>query len=291
MILPFPTPTSSQAAPLRSVAADSPVHRDVGGVAIFEGGLADAARLCLDWIDTGDGGRVATANLDFLALARKDVHLRQLLGACHLVVADGAPVAWLARLAGSSLTRRAGGVDLVTALLESSDARGSLRVALYGATPEVAIEARRAIETRHPKAQVVAVLSPPFRDRTPHEEAHDRRELQAAAPELVLVALGCPKQEHVISRYYDAIPSALWVGVGGTLDILAGRRRRAPRLLQRLGLEWFARFTQEPGRLWRRYFLRDLPFLVAVAPRCLWTGLANRVARRASAENVRSSEP
>ncbi len=287
VIVPAPTATSPT-APGRPVAADSPAHKEVGGVAIFEGGLADAARLCLDWIDSGDGGRVATANLDFLALARKDTHLRQLLGSCHLVVADGAPVAWLARLAGSRRTRRTGGVDLVTALLESSEAREGLRVALYGATPEVGQEARRVIEARHPNARVVAVMSPPFRDRTPLEEAQDCRELQAAAPELVLVALGCPKQEHVISRYYDAIPSALWLGVGGTLDIIAGRRRRAPRLLQRLGLEWFARFAQEPGRLWRRYFLRDLPFFVAVAPRCLWAGLASRLAQRASAVNVRS---
>ena len=98
---------------------------------------------------------------------------------------------------------------------------------------------------------------------------------------LVLVALGCPYQEQVIARYYEAAPAAVWIGVGGTLDILAGRTRRAPRLLQRLGLEWLARLAQEPRRLWRRYLLRDVPALVAATPACVASGLRTLAGRRA----------
>ncbi len=260
----------------RPVASRSDTHLPVGGVPIFDGALADAVGLCVDWMDAGHGGRVATANLDFLAIARRDVHLRQLLADSHLVVADGAPVAWLARLEGGAQTGRVGGVDLVAGLLESSTARGSLRVALYGGAPEVSQRARAEIERLYPAVRVVAAISPPYGDRPPHEVALDREHLRSAAPELVLVALGCPKQERVIGEFYEAVPGAVWIGVGGTLDIIAGDRRRAPRYLQRLGLEWASRLAQEPTRLWRRYLLRDLPVFVTLLP----SGLAAAARRR-----------
>lgn len=262
------TPASPDDGSIRDIAGTSARHFPLGGVAIFEGDIDEATRLCVDWIDAGDGGRVATANLDFLALARHNPNLRDHLYSSHLVVADGAPVAWLARAGGASRTRRVGGVDLVESLLAAGTRRGGLRVALYGGEPDVSRATAEAIPRRFPGVNVVAAITPPFRELSAAEEAAERQQLLAAAPELVLVALGCPKQEAFIARSYQVAPQAVWIGVGGTLDILTGRRRRAPRLLQRLGLEWAARLIQEPGRLWRRYLLRDLPVLLAVAPGC-----------------------
>ncbi len=88
--------------------------------------------------------------------------------------------------------------------------------------------------------------------------------------------MGCPKQERLIARYFDAAPAAVWIGVGGTLDFYAGRTRRAPRWMQAIGLEWVMRLAQEPRRLWRRYLLHDIPTLVRVTPACLRLRLGGR---------------
>ena len=245
--------------------------------------MDDAARLCVDWIAERRGGRIATANLDFLAVARRDGSLKRLLAGCHLVVADGVPVMWLARLVGATRVARIGGADLVTEVLDRGNRRGALHVALYGSTDSVARDAQREIERRFPNVRVVSIINPPFREQTPEEEARDCESIRAASPGLVLVALGCPKQERLIERYFHAAPGAVWIGVGGTLDFLAGRRRRAPGFLQQAGLEWAVRLMQEPRRLWRRYLLRDLPVLIAVAPSCVLTALRRATGVRGGA--------
>ncbi len=215
------------------------------------------------------GARVATANLDFLAIARRDSRLAQLLRRSHLVVADGAPVVWLARLVGAGRVQRVPGVDFVGQLCAAGAERGGVRIVLYGGAPEVADRARARIESSFPGATVVEQIPPPFRELTAEEESEERARVAAANPELVLVALGCPKQERLIARYFDAAPGAVWIGVGGTLDFYAGRTRRAPRWVQALGMEWAMRLVQEPRRLWRRYLLHDIPTLARVAPACL----------------------
>ena len=243
-------------------------HVRVGPLAVLDGGLHDATAFCLEAIGSGSGARVATANLDFVALARHDAQLREDLARSSLVVADGAPVAWLARAAGATRVSRITGVDLVARLLEEGAAQGGLRVAMYGGEEAVSEAAAAAIEADHPGVRVVARICPPYRELTEEERQSERAALRAAAPDLVLVALGCPKQERLIAEYGDAVPAAVWIGVGGTFDFFAGKRRRAPRALQATGLEWAVRLVQEPARLWRRYLLRDLPALAAVAPGC-----------------------
>lgn len=269
---------------MTAVEAGRPPHVRVGPVSIFNGDIEAAARFCVDRIRSGAGARVATANLDFLAQARGDATLRADLSDSTLVVADGAPVAWLGRMVGGGRTRRVPGVDLVAEICRLGTERrdGSvtpLRVALYGAEPEVAAEASAALTRAYPGTAVVLSISPPFRALSAEEEAEERARVAAARPELVLVALGCPKQERLIARYFQEAPQAVWIGVGGTFDFLAQRKRRAPRALQRAGLEWAFRLAQEPGRLWRRYVVRDLPALIALTPACVRQGARHALAR------------
>lgn len=259
------------------IAAERPVHRTgvrprhvpVGPLAVFDGGMDDAVGFCVEAVRSGSGARVATANLDFIALARSDALLREDLAHADLVVADGTPVVWLARMAGARRVGRVNGTNLATGLLERAASLGGLRVAMYGSEPDISRDAATWIEQTFPKASVVARLTPPFRQLTADERAVERVLLSEVAPHVVFVALGCPRQEHLIAEYYEAAPSAVWIGVGGSFDFFAGRRVRAPRLLQAVGLEWAVRLMQEPGRLWRRYLLRDIPALAAVLPGCL----------------------
>jgi N-acetylglucosaminyldiphosphoundecaprenol N-acetyl-beta-D-mannosaminyltransferase len=233
---------------------------DVGGVGIFDGCLEEAVDHLVGRLRAGHGARVATANLDFLALAQRNAALTRDLNASHLVVADGMPVVWLGKLNRGRRMRRVAGVDLVWALCAQVVEGRPLRVAIYGSTLDTAMVAASSIERRS-GARVVAIINPPFRHLDRLERDHYCRELVEAHPDLVLVALGCPRQERVIAEWFPELPSAVWVGVGGTLDFFAGRRRRAPGVAQRLGLEWLVRLAQEPVRLGPRYLGRDVPAL------------------------------
>jgi N-acetylglucosaminyldiphosphoundecaprenol N-acetyl-beta-D-mannosaminyltransferase len=139
-------------------------------------------------------------------------------------------------------------------------------VALYGSEPAIAGKAATELEARYEGVRIVTALCPPFRAQLAEEVAADLEALAAGKPDLVLVALGCPRQERFIAENFVAVPGAVWIGIGGTLDFYAGRRKRAPRAVQAVGCEWLTRLVQEPRRLWRRYLVDDLPGLVRLAP-------------------------
>lgn len=248
---------------------ERPPHVKISGVPILDGDQASALTFCRDALRLGCGARIATANLDFLALAMKDPALHANLAACDLVVADGAPVAWLARVAGARHVARVAGVDLVSGLLGLGTMQRPLRVAVYGSSETISERAAARIASDFPNVSIACRICPPFRALEADEIEAECSVLHDAAPDLVLVALGCPRQEQLIASYFDSAPKALWIGIGGTLDFLAGHRKRAPGLAQRAGLEWTIRLAQEPRRLWRRYLLRDIPALVRLVPASL----------------------
>ncbi len=254
-----------------SLVEPGPRHVPVGPLAVFDGGLDDAAAWCVERAAGGHGARVATANLDFVALARRNPQLREDLANCHLVVADGAPVAWMSRAAGGGKTRRTTGVDLVAAIAGRACAAGGIRVAMYGSLPEISAQAASNLSEAYPGFEVVARICPPFgQAQTAADVQREVEEIARTRPQLVLVALGCPRQERFIAEHFSAVPGAVWIGIGGTFDFYAGKRVRAPRLFQATGLEWAVRLIQEPRRLWRRYLVQDIPALLAVAPGCLF---------------------
>jgi N-acetylglucosaminyldiphosphoundecaprenol N-acetyl-beta-D-mannosaminyltransferase len=234
---------------------------------VFVGSADEVVAACVDKLQNRVGGRIATANLDFLAIARRDAGACELLERSSLVVADGAPVAWLASFKSRRRIERVAGVDLVGRLLEFKGR--SLRVVMYGGEEGISRQAASVLRARHPHIAVTERISPPFRELTSGERESDRERIRASNPDLVLVALGFPRQERLIADYYDCAPDALWLGIGGTFDFLAGRRARAPKALQRLGLEWTVRLVQEPGRLWRRYLLQDIPEAARLTAECV----------------------
>lgn len=251
-------------------------HVPIGPLRIFDGDLADATRWCVERIASGEGARVATANLDFVAHARKNNALRQDLADCHLVVADGAPLVWLGRMSGAPATRRTTGVDLVASIAAEAERAGGIRAAFYGSTEELSSGAAANLEAAYPGFTVVSRICPPFGSRPAADIDAEVQRLADARPQVILVALGCPRQERFIAEQFKAIPEAVWIGIGGTFDFYAGKRVRAPRFFQATGLEWAVRLVQEPRRLWRRYLVNDIPALMAVAPGCVRRGFAQR---------------
>jgi exopolysaccharide biosynthesis WecB/TagA/CpsF family protein len=196
---------------------------------------------------------LATANVNFLAQVQEDISLRSILVGSDLVVCDGTPLVWMSRLLGDPLPERVAGSDLVPLLLDLASSKGH-RVYFLGAKDEVLAEAEKRIREHWPALQIAGLYSPPFAPLDKMDHADICRRVREAKADILLVSLGCPKQEKWLSmNYLDAgVPVA--VGVGAAIDFLAGSVKRAPIWMRRCGLEWVFRIAQEPGRLAGRYW-------------------------------------
>jgi N-acetylglucosaminyldiphosphoundecaprenol N-acetyl-beta-D-mannosaminyltransferase len=212
----------------------------------------------------GEGGAVFTPNVDHVVLAEEDARLRDAYARVNLSLADGMPLVWASRVLGHPVPEKVSGSDFVPSLLERAADRG-WRVYFLGGAPGVAALARDKLRERLPRLQVVGVDAPRIDVDDPAEAlATQLVPIRAARPQLVLVALGAPKQEIWIDRVRDELRPAVLLGVGASLDFVAGTIPRAPSWMSQLGLEWFFRLTREPRRLWRRYLLRDPKFVLIV---------------------------
>ncbi len=213
---------------------------------------------------TGATHQIATVNVDFLVNALDDERLMRILRRADACLADGTPVVWAARLLGQPIAERVAGSDLVPRLVGEA-ARTGLRVHVFGATPAVAEQVRALVAERHPGAPFTIDPGPMFDDPADLDDSVIDA-IRAADPDVLLVALGNPKQELFIDSHRDRLGVPVSIGVGGSFDMMVGKRRRAPAWMQRAGLEWVYRAAQEPTRLGPRY-ARDirafLPLLVS----------------------------
>lgn len=197
-------------------------------------------------------GYIATANVDFVMQAQRDPELQRILLEADLVVADGNPIVWLSGWTGPRLKARVTGSDLVPMFAAMLAEEGGSLFNLGGA-PGVAEKAAAALQARHPGLRVAGCFSPPKADVLDmcHEEI--LRRLDETRPDLLLVAFGSPKQEKWVHLHARTLTVPVSIGVGGSLDFLAGAQKRAPAFVQRLGMEWLWRMLSDPRRLFRRY--------------------------------------
>lgn len=205
-------------------------------------------------------GYVVTLNGALLVQAARQPDLRDLVNGAGLVTADGVGVLLTARILGVDLRGRVAGIDLTLALLELAAAAG-YRVFLLGGAPGVAEAAAAEMRRRHPALRVVGTRHGYF---APDDEPRLVDEIRAAAPDVLLVALGAPRQERWMQRWCAELGVPVSIGVGGSLDVIAGRLPRAPMWMQRAGLEWLHRALREPRR-WA--VVRTIPPLFLLAAR------------------------
>jgi N-acetylglucosaminyldiphosphoundecaprenol N-acetyl-beta-D-mannosaminyltransferase len=220
---------------------------------------AEALARCVALAEERQPRYVVTPNPEFVVVARRDPELRRILNAADLSIPDGGGLLLAARLWGQPLREQVRGTDLVH-LLAAVGAPAGQRWFLLGGAPGVAEAAARALLERYPGLQIAgtAAGSP-----APADDAAARAAIRAAAPvDILLVAYGAPGQELWMARNLAALPVAVSIGVGGVLDYLAGRVRRAPAWVRGLGLEWLFRLLVQPWR-WRRQ-LALLRFALAV---------------------------
>ena len=203
------------------------------GVAVDAVTMPEAVAAVEYYMDARAGVTVATANAEMIMRATKDAALRDVLAAAALVVPDGAGTVWAARHLGHAMPERVAGYDLVQELLRRAPA-AHRRVYFFGSAPGVAEKAKAKAEQLYPGIEIVGV-----RDGFFSADMNDAiiSDIRTARPDLLLVALGVPKQEKWIHEHLAALGVPVAIGVGGTLDVMAGVMKRAPRWMQKAKLE------------------------------------------------------
>ncbi len=226
-------------------------------VLTFEGALSAV----LDLSDAGKGGFVVTPNIDHVVLAEENPAFLAAYEAASLSLADGFPVVVTSKLMPTPLPAKVSGSDLVPPLVSLCE-RQKKSVYLLGAGPGVAELAAKKLVEKHPKLVIAGIDAPMVDLSKPKESRADIvARVVAAKPDIVLVAFGAPKQELFCHEIAEAVAPAVLLGIGATLDFIAGSVTRAPAWMSRSGLEWAYRLGQEPRRLFHRYFVRDPQFL------------------------------
>ncbi len=244
-------------------------------------------------LDAGRGGWVVTPNLDILRMLSGSRDLWALFRRADLTVADGMPIVWASKILGTPLPERVAGSSLVSTLSERAAAEGR-SVYFLGGDPGTAEAGAAELRRRHPALRVAGTDCPPMGfENDPGEMERIVRRVEAAAPDIVYVALGCPKQERLIQHLRPSAPGAWFLGVGISFSYLCGEVRRAPAWMRNTGLEWTYRLLQEPGRLAGRYLRHDIPFGLRLAALSVWTRIAKALSLRRLprlAPRVRTSE-
>lgn len=231
---------------------------------------AELLRCIDDWAVSRQSRCVCFCNAHSLVTALDDPAMARALDDADANAPDGWPVAWMARRLGRSPQRRVSGPDVMADYCESASRTGR-PLFLYGSTPATLERLSVELPSRWPGLNIVGTLSPPFRPQTDTELQADLKHIEATGAAVVLVGLGCPKQELWMHRVRGRLP-AVMLGVGAAFDFHAGVVARAPRWMQHIGLEWLHRLYSDPKRLWRRYLIVNARF-VGAAARQLVTGI------------------
>ena len=206
--------------------------------------------------------QICTVNPEFIMAAQRDAEFKRILNQSALNLPDGIGVVWAAQRLGHPLRERVAGSDLVRLIADRAQTAG-WRIFLLGAAEGVAEQAARSLSVHYPQVNIVGAYAGSPR---PEEEADIAAQIRSSGADVLLVAYGAPKQDKWIDRNIERTDVAVAIGIGGSLDFIAGTQKRAPRWMQRLGLEWLYRLVREPWR-WRRQL---------ALPRFAWAVLRQR---------------
>jgi N-acetylglucosaminyldiphosphoundecaprenol N-acetyl-beta-D-mannosaminyltransferase len=257
-----------------TVEAFDRVHLD--GTAIDRITEGEVVAVVREAITAGRGGRIVTPNVDVLRQAQVDPGMRAYLDDADLIVADGMPLVWASRLTGTPLPERVAGSSLIWSLSEGLGRDGRSIFVVGGApardeTTDGATRAADRLAACCPGLRIAGTFCPAFgfeHDETAY--AGFCAKIADAQPDLVFVGLGFPKQEAVVTRLRADLPRSWFLGCGAAINFVAGDVERAPRWMQRAGLEWAHRLGTEPRRLATRYLRHDARYalrLLVRAPR------------------------
>lgn len=231
---------------------------------------------CLALIEQGDGAaRQVSINAAKVVECSRDPRLTAFVNDCEVVSADGQAVVWASRLLGRPLPERVAGIDLMQRLIEEATTRG-LSVYFLGAKQSVLEQAVAGLRRAHPGLRVAGAHHGYF---SRSDESAIVRGIHRTRADILFVAMSSPHKELWLDRHASDCGVGFAMGVGGAIDVIAGERVRAPRWMQRLGLEWFHRLRQEPVRMWKRYLVGNFRFVALLAKELVRTRLLPKVSR------------
>ena len=232
----------------------------LAGQELFLGGAEELVEAIAMMLPTREVHSIITPNVDQTLTLRTDPGLRAAFDEASIRITDGFPLVVLGHRLGARRLERLTGADLLPLAAQVAAERG-WRIALTGGGPGVSQHAAAVLRDRF-DADVVAVEFPRIASVDDPSSMTVVEELAALEPDLVFVCLGSPKQDVWVSRWRAKLPPAVYIGAGAAVDFVAGTKKRAPGLVQRVGLEWAFRLLQEPRRLAHRYLVRGPAFAV-----------------------------
>lgn len=210
---------------------------------------------------------VCVANVHMFIEAQKDEDFRKMVNDAEMVTPDGKPLCWALRILNGVRQERVAGMDLFPSLLKEA-AKNAIPVYFYGGSDEMMKKLLSLLDEVLPKLPVAGAYSPPFRELSEDEMSDIADRVNSCSPQIVFVALGCPKQEKWMNQMKGRI-NATMIGVGGAIPVFAGIQKRAPLWMQRSGLEWLYRLAQEPKRLFKRYAITNSRFIFIILKECI----------------------
>jgi N-acetylglucosaminyldiphosphoundecaprenol N-acetyl-beta-D-mannosaminyltransferase len=258
-------------APERHDSAETRDRAIVLGCEIDRLDMADTLERCRRAIDERRYTQHVSINAAKLVSLKRQPELREVIERCQLINADGQAVVWASRLLGDPLPARVAGIDLMNELIAMAEEHG-YRIYILGARADVLQTAVGRLRERHPKLVIAGFHHGYFTDE---ESPKIAAEVRARHPDILFVAMTSPRKEQWLGEYGSTLDVPLLMGVGGSIDVVAGITKRAPRVWQRTGMEWLYRLLQEPRRLAQRYVLTNARFMLLVLE-----GIARRMWHR-----------
>jgi N-acetylglucosaminyldiphosphoundecaprenol N-acetyl-beta-D-mannosaminyltransferase len=233
--------------------------RFIVGMRVDATSYREASDRIMSWAKNGESRMVCAASVNNVMETRESSDFLDVMNRADLVTPDGMPLVWGLKLLGVKGPTRTYGPTLTQILLDRAEVSG-VPVGFYGGSPQVLDDLLEVARRRWPELKVTYAHSPPFRELTPEERQREVAEINASGARLLFVGIGSPKQDRWMDSNRNQI-GAVMLGVGAAFDFIAGVKKQAPSILQRLGLEWLFRLLSEPRRLWRRYLVRNPRFL------------------------------
>lgn len=221
--------------------------------------MEQTVQVVREMVSVGTPHQHVVVNAAKLVELDRDPALAAVIRKCDLVNADGVSIVWASKVLGKPLPERVAGIDLFERLVASAAADGR-SVFFLGARAEVVEDVVSVLSRRHPDLVVAG-----HRDGFWDDDAAIIAEVRAAAPDYLFLAIPSPRKEFWLNEHLMDLGVPFVMGVGGSFDVVAGRVRRAPRWVQRIGMEWSWRLAQEPRRMWRRYLIGNVAFMKLTA--------------------------
>ena len=223
-----------------------------------------------EWIEKNEPHYVCVCPVSTIMECQRDERLRDIVNSAGLATPDGMPLVWLSKLNGYPHTERVYGPDLMLAFCRVAQEKGYSNF-FYGGANGVAEKLVQNLRKKFPRLKVVGTYLPPFRSLTQEEDQAVIEMINKVSPDVIWVGISTPKQDKWMADHLGSVAAPVMVGVGAAFNFFSGEVKQAPKWMQKSGLEWLFRLSQEPGRLWYRYLVYNPLFVLNLALQ--WIGL------------------